>query len=212
MPHTILADTVRRVLAAHTKAGTSVGICSTCYNDLKNALQQHEATPAPVSLPTSGAYVAVPKKEFDQLQEAKRFYLAHLDRKVIDRARYIPGVKNSYDYVPKPPAETLADEVRSTLPAIPRGSHQHAALSAALANYDATKNGDPPLATVLGSPPDPVMVARLLLDSLTGGSLSSLICAVHDELGSLEEWAKEFGPRGFLDNLKSNLRALGEKP
>lgn len=85
-------------------------------------------------------------------------------------------------------------------------------LRAAVETYRSTRNADPAASALFGSPPDPVLVARFLLDSLTGGALSSLICQVRDAKGINKRYGNDldFGPHG-LDNLRSNLRALGEK-
>src|SRR5512147_1106248 len=62
--------------------------------------------------------------------------------------------------------------------------------------------------------PDPKKIARFLLDTLTGGALSSLIAQVRDELlgpGYFDGLRGEsMRRRGVFDNLRANLRALGE--
>jgi hypothetical protein len=131
-------------------------------------------------------------------QEAKR-----LDTKVIARAAHL---------LPKPlipnPAEKLAEAVRQFLD--PNDMRMNGPqLQDALDDYASTKNSDPTLSAVLGSPPDPIAVARLLLDVLTGGAFSSLICGVRDEV--LTHTAPSHLRWATIDNLKSNLRVLGEK-
>jgi len=90
----------------------------------------------------------------------------------------------------------------------------------ALDKYRSTRNGEGRTwSEAVGSPPDPVRLARLIVDSITGGALSSLICAVRDDL---IPWFQGFQPsdaitiggqrrNAILGNIKANLRALGEK-
>lgn len=64
--------------------------------------------------------------------------------------------------------------------------------------------------------PDEKKIAIFLLDALTGGALSSLLCAVRDASKPGAETSPptaahgwiDLGPHG-VDNLKANLKALG---
>lgn len=128
----------------------------------------------------------------------------------LESQRVIPGVKNSYGYVtpPKSPADKLADAVRvfrRDRCAKPTAGYF---LFDALEEYDSTRNaGALPETLTTASIPDPKKIARLLLDSLTGGALSELIIEVNVVMGTLTE----LGIRVKYDNLKAALRALGEK-
>ena len=146
-----------------------------------------------------------------------------LDEKIIARA----------DHLLKTPADRLADAVSAWLKGPEKPEKEHPAVAAmkhvagapslewdarrklmegietALEAYRSTRNGiGATVAQTFESPPDPVKVARLMLDSLTGGALSSLICAARDEaipIADRESWTETSG------RLKANLRALGEK-
>lgn len=59
--------------------------------------------------------------------------------------------------------------------------------------------------------PDEKKIAIFLLDTLTGGALSSILCAVRDAnvtLNAHRSACLDLGPHG-IDNLKANLKALG---
>lgn len=123
-----------------------------------------------------------------------------IDKKVIARA----------DHLLKPNEPTPADKLAATARYFVDESVAGQQLREAIDAYRSTRNGiGQTFAAVVGSPPDPVTVSRLMLDTLTGGALASLICMVRDGIGESDR-SLHLGPHG-LDNLKSNLRALGEK-
>lgn len=85
------------------------------------------------------------------------------------------------------------------------------ALYAALEEYEATKNAAPLPAFLTSSGLlDEKKIARFLLDAMTGGALSSLICQLRDAKVALSNDRALHLTVGELDNLRSNLRALGE--
>lgn len=112
----------------------------------------------------------------------------------------------------KTPADRLADAVSSALAShsISREAWSRGYLQEALEAYRSTRNGiGQTTAQTFGTPPDPILVARHLLDVLAGGALSSLICLIRDMSGPMR-WPAIFAPDA-LDSIRANLRALGEK-
>jgi len=123
-----------------------------------------------------------------------------LDR--ISALEKLVGVTRSTAPVPEPdpaPGDALASAVLLVLEEGLRTA-QHRRLKKALDLYQSTKNGVPTVQQLFGSPPDPVRVARYLLDSLTSGALGSLICRLIEQ----PDLDHDF-------DLKNMLRSLGEK-
>lgn len=111
------------------------------------------------------------------------------------------------------PADRLADVATEALD--PRRPETWASdLADAIGDYRSTRNGvGATAAEVIGWPPDPIQLARLMLDAVTGGALSSLLCVVRDRLAERPDpgaRSLSLGPAD-AENLRSNLRALGEK-
>jgi hypothetical protein len=106
----------------------------------------------------------------------------------------------------KTPADRLADAVEECVAHGGGG-----ALREALNEYRSTRAAHPTFNAIVGNPPDPVMLARLTVDSLTGGALSSLICQVHDNVVGGDRSTRPASTWAWKENLSSNLRALGEK-
>jgi hypothetical protein len=109
----------------------------------------------------------------------------------------------------KTPADRLA-EVATVAIGVDRPATWASDLADAIGDYRSTRNGvGQTVDEAIGSPPDPVKVARLMLDALTGGALSSLICMVRDTADARRR-PRIFAPDAE-DNIRANLRALGEK-
>lgn len=109
------------------------------------------------------------------------------------------------------PADKLADAARAYV-RTPEASRDMIRLLDALEAYASTCNGDPAASALFGSPPAPILVARYLLDALTGGALGSLICTVRDDLASWTSMTSGTAAmQATRSNLRANLKALGEK-
>jgi hypothetical protein len=117
----------------------------------------------------------------------------------------------------KTPADRLADAMALYFAQLPGGNKpedddaDEAVMRAALDEYRSTRAAHPSFNEIVGNPPDPVMLARLTIDALTGGALSSLICQVHDNVVGGDRSTRPASTWAWKENLSSNLRALGEK-
>jgi hypothetical protein len=161
-----------------------------------------------------------PKKIVAEIQaEAKR---SGTDK--LTDAEINAEIASSREERKKTPADRLADAALDLISSLTsKGYHpgvgRIGALDEAITEYRSTSNAHPTFNAIVGNPPDPIMLARLTVDSLTGGALSSLICYVIDDLLPAMITVRESrandgraAAQATIENVRVNLRALGEKP
>jgi len=139
----------------------------------------------------------------DDPDESKAPVLTDDEKAHIEAMFVSPKVRQEGE---KTPADRLADAVEECVAHGGGG-----ALREALNDYHSTRVAHPSFNAIVGNPPDPVMLARLTVDALTGGALSSLICQIHDNVVGGDRSTRPASTWAWKENLLSNLRALGEK-
>jgi hypothetical protein len=119
---------------------------------------------------------------------------------------------------PRRPGDVLAEKVERAMNSVFWGDNRmhgeaypHQILREALDEYRSTKANEPnPEEIRTAGLLDQKKLARLLLDSLTGGALSGMLAILHDHKSDLRDGFGSASPD--LENLQSALHMLGVDP